>query len=67
MNDRAAVTISDANDLEYDCPIELDDQQNHLVREAMEAEWRELDHVSIRLSEGARRYVAGYCAKKVET
>ena len=65
LNDRAAVVVSDADDLEYDCPLELNDPQNHLVQEAVEAEWSELNHVSIRLSEGARRYVAGYCAKKV--
>ena len=65
LNDRAAVRLSDAGDLDFECPIELEDPQNHLIKEASEAEWNELEHVSIRLSQGARDYVAGYMAKKV--
>ena len=41
--------------------------QNHLIKEASEAEWNELEHVTIRLSQGARDYVAGYMAVKVST
>merc|ERR1711915_498605 len=52
LNDRAAVRLSDANDVDFECPLELDDPQNHLLREASEAEWNELEHVTIRLSQG---------------
>ena len=38
LNDRAAVRLSDANDVDFECPLELDDPQNHLLREASEAE-----------------------------
>ena len=65
LNDRAAVRLSDANDVDFECPLELDDPQNHLLREASDAEWNELEHVTIRLSQGARDYVAGYMARKV--
>ena len=67
LNDRAAVRLSDADDLDYQCPIELEDPQNHLIKEASEAEWNELEHVTIKLSQGARDYVAGYMAVKVST
>ena len=49
------------------CPIELEDPQNHLIKLASEAEWNELEHVTIKLSQGARDYVAGYMAVKVST
>ena len=67
LNERAAVRLSDADDLDYQCPIELEDTQNHLIKEASEAEWNELEHVTIKLSQGARDYFAGYMAVKVST
>ena len=67
LNERAAVRLSDADDLDYQCPIELEDPQNHLIKEASEAEWNELEHVTIKLSQGARDYFAGYMAVKVST
>ena len=67
LDEKAAVRLSDADNLAYQCPIELEDPQNHLIKLASEAEWNELEHVTIKLSQGARDYVAGYMAVKVST
>ena len=67
LDEKAAVRLSDADNLASQCPIELEDPQNHLIKLASEAEWNELEHVTIKLSQGARDYVAGYMAVKVST
>ena len=67
LDEKAAVRLSDADNLASQCPIELEDPQNHLIKLASEAEWNELEHVTIKLSQGARDYIAGYMAVKVST